>query len=109
MSDKWLIGVFNSKLATSFYLNNFNIVRGAYIEFISQNMSKFPIPTPTPEQARALEGFTDDSRLPELNALVYELYGLNAGEIALVEELTAGAYGAAGGVETVEEEESVEA
>ena len=59
-------------------------------------MEQLPIPTPTPEQARRLEGFTDDSRLPELNALVYELYGLTAEEIALVEELTAGAYGGAG-------------
>ena len=57
---------------------------------------QIPIPTPTPEQAAQLETFTDDSRLPELNALVYELYGLTPGEIALVEELTAGAYAGAG-------------
>ncbi len=40
--------------------------------------------------------FQVTDRLPELNALVYEMYGLTPDEIALVESLTAGAYAGAG-------------
>lgn len=70
---------------------------GSSYRFKTQYIEQLPIPTPTPEQAATLETFTDDSRLDELNALVYELYGLTPSEIALVESLTAGAYAGAGG------------
>lgn len=96
-SDKiWLTGIINSKTIFVF-IKSFipNIMGGSY-RFKTQYMEQLPIPTPTPEQAARLAEFTDDSRLDELNALVYELYGLHAGEIALIEELTAGAYGAVG-------------
>lgn len=72
---------------------------------MSDYFGQVPIVVPTPEQAARLAEFTDDSRLDELNALVYELYGLHAGEIALIEELTAGAYGAVGAEVTEEMEE----
>ncbi len=65
-------------------------------------MQQLPIVVPTPSQASILESFTDDSRLDELNALVYEMYGLTPGEIELVESLTAGAYVGAGGAEEEE-------
>ena len=47
--------------------------------------------------------FQVTDRLPELNALVYEMYGLSPDEIALVESLTAGAY--AEGAKPVDEDE----
>ncbi|WP_339097950.1 TaqI-like C-terminal specificity domain-containing protein [Deinococcus sp. VB142] len=102
---KWILPILNSSLSYFYSLLRFNVVKDGFIEYTSSSIGRFPIPTPTPEQARRLEGFTDDSRLSELNALVYELYGLNAGEIALVEELTAGAYGAASAEAEAEGEE----
>ncbi|MFC6619676.1 TaqI-like C-terminal specificity domain-containing protein [Deinococcus radiophilus] len=102
---KWILSMLNSNLFLVYYRVFFNIVNTGFIEFIGQSVERLPFITPTPEQARRLEGFTDDSRLDELNALVYELYGLNAGEIALVEELTAGAYGGAGAEAASERED----
>ena len=104
-ADTWIVTVLNSRLGwliTSQLC--YPIMNG--FQLIADNFGQLPIPTPTPEQAARLAEFTDDSRLDELNALVYELYGLHAGEIALIEELTAGAYGAAGGA--VGEEDAAE-
>lgn len=92
---KWMVHLLNSSLAWFLITQTCSPIQNGY-QLMADYFGQVPIPTPTPEQARRLEGFTDDSRLSELNALVYELYGLNAGEIALVEELTAGAYGGAG-------------
>ena len=103
--DKWVLPILNSKVM-QFYIQIYSprLESGSY-RFKKTYISDFPIPTPTPKQAARLAEFTDDSRLDELNALVYELYGLHAGEIALIEELTAGAYGAAGAEVTEEMEE----
>lgn len=102
---RWMAHLLNSSLAWFLITQTCSPIQNGY-QLMADYFGQVPIPTPTLEQARRLEGFTDDSRLSELNALVYELYGLNAGEIALVEELTAGAYGAAGaGAEVGEMEE----
>ncbi|MFC3863144.1 Eco57I restriction-modification methylase domain-containing protein [Deinococcus antarcticus] len=102
----WLLGVLVSNVVHAFMNQIMPSIIGGSYRFKSIYMEQLPIPTPTPEQAARLAEFTDDSRLDELNALVYELYGLHAGEIALIEELTAGAYGAAGGA--VGEEDAAE-
>lgn len=100
---EYIPGILNSRAIYFFLSSIATRLESGSFRFFTQYLEQLPIPTPTPEQARRLEGFTDDSRLNELNALVYELYGLNAEEIALVEELTAGAYGA--GSETTTETE----
>lgn len=104
-APKWMLSVLNSSMTFFYFKTVIPSIMGGTYEPRAIYMEQLPIPTPTPEQAAQLETFTDDSRLSELNALVYELYGLNAGEIALVEELTAGAYGAAGAGAEAEGEE----
>ncbi|MBI0447247.1 hypothetical protein D9600_15140 [Deinococcus sp. DB0503] len=79
----YLLPILNSPVGWFCITQLCYFIQGGY-QLIADNFGQLPIPTPTPEQARRLESFTDDSRLAELNALVYELYGLNAGEIALV-------------------------
>lgn len=104
-----LLPLLNSD-TVKFFLGNFvSKLNGGAYALQSIYLEQLPIPSPTPTQIQALEAFTDDSRLSELNALVYDLYGLTLTERALVEELTAGAYGAAGEVELPEDEEGVEA
>lgn len=93
----WLVHILNSKVSFFYIKLTSPSIMGSSYRFKTQYIEQLPIPTPTPEQAATLETFTDDSRLDELNALVYELYGLTPSEIALVESLTAGAYAGAGG------------
>ncbi|MPY67185.1 hypothetical protein F8S09_10845 [Deinococcus sp. SDU3-2] len=102
---EFLLSVLSSRAVEFFMTQIMPSVMGGSYRFKSIYMSQLPIPTPTPAQAARLEGFTDDSRLDELNALVYELYGLTPAEIQLVESLTAGAYAGAGEVAVGEGEE----
>lgn len=100
---KWLASILNSKAAFFYMISISPSIMGQSYRFKTQYVEQIPIPTPTPNQAAQLEIFTDDSRLDELNALVYELYGLTPAEIELVESLTSGAY--AGDGNAAEEEE----
>lgn len=104
-SIDWVAPLLRSRVSYSWIINNFTRLESGAFEFRQAYMEQLPIPTPTPEQVARLLRLTEDSRLEELNALVYEMYGLNIGEIALIEELTAGAYGKAMGDEQMGEEE----
>ncbi|WP_019009568.1 Eco57I restriction-modification methylase domain-containing protein [Deinococcus aquatilis] len=95
-TDRWLVPILNSRM-TEYFMNSISpTIMGGSRRYFSQYLEQLPIVTPTPTQAAMLETFTDDSRLPELNALVYEMYCLTPAEIELVESLTAGAYAGAG-------------
>ena len=90
-SPRFLLPLLNSSLIEFFTLSTTPRLESGAFRFKSIYLEQLPIVTPTPAQQIQLEGHTDDSRLDELNALVYEMYGLNAGEIALIESLTGGA------------------
>lgn len=92
-AEKWLLALLNSR-ATLFTINQMASSLGSGSRrLFTQFMKRLPIANPTPEQQAALETFTDDTRLSELNELVYDIYDLSPDERALIEELTAGAYG----------------
>lgn len=91
-NEAWLLAVLNSRVVWAFLGSIVSRLVGNAFALQEAYMQLIPIPTPTPAQILALEAFADDSHLPELNALIYELYGLNADERALVEGLTVGAY-----------------
>ncbi|GGJ43182.1 Eco57I restriction-modification methylase domain-containing protein [Deinococcus roseus] len=89
---KWLTSLFNSKFFFYMVTKYAPSVKGASFRFKKSYLENIPIVTPSPEIQRKLEEFTDDSRLDEMNQIVYELYGLTPEEIELVEELTAPAF-----------------
>jgi len=78
----------------------FNLVRGGYIEWIPTNVAKLPLPDIIPAQRAAIESLVRklldaEGQGPqvaewerELNALVYELYGLDEREIKVIEGST---------------------
>ena len=106
---KWLLALLNSRLINYYLRNKTNKVMGGALRYKTNYIKKLPIVVPTLEQITLLESFTDDFFLDELNALVYEMYGLTSAEIKLVERLTDGAY-AAGDVDVGKlEDEDVEA
>jgi adenine-specific DNA-methyltransferase len=94
IKERWLASILCSSVIFSFFISISNRLESGSFRFFTQYMEQLPIVTPTPEQALMLESFADDSRLDELNALVYEMYGLTPAEIELVERLTVGAYAA---------------
>ncbi len=65
--------------------------QGSSFRYKTAYLKRLPIVQPNPQQQAILESITDDSRMAELNAVVYQMYGLTADEIALVEAHTAGA------------------
>jgi adenine-specific DNA-methyltransferase len=87
--SKYLNSLLNSNLLFFFLKNISPSILGGSFRYKTTYLEQLPIVIPNPAQQAQLESHTDDSRLPELNALVYEMYGLNAEEIALVELLTA--------------------
>lgn len=109
VKDMWLVPVLSSQLLFLFFTSISSRLESGSFRFFTQYLEQLPIPNPTPAQITALESFTDDSRLPELNELVYDLYGLNPDERALVEELTAGAYGGVGAGVADEDNDALEA
>lgn len=90
----YLLSILNSRLYWFYIISISPSVRGGFHEQRVIYLRFFPVVIPSSEQACILESFTDDSRLSDLNALVYEMYGLTPAEIELVERLTAGAYAA---------------
>lgn len=94
---KYLLSILNSPVILFFYQNISSTIRGGYFRFIATYMSQIPIPSPTPAMFQKLEEYVQkildaNGRSDqvaawerELNALVYDLYGLTPDEIALIE------------------------
>ncbi len=96
-SEKWLIGILNSKLLWWFYRNLSSSIRGGFVRYISQYMQQMPIATATEEQkdsiltvVQKILSAPDSSNVPmleaEIDQMVYQLYNLTPEEIAIVEE-----------------------
>lgn len=94
--EEWLVGLLNSRLIWWFYLNISSIIQGGFVRFIAQYMGQVPIPyatdiqkAPIIERVRKILAYPDSPAVPcleaEIDKLVYELYGLTAEEIAIVE------------------------
>jgi hypothetical protein len=95
--DLFLLGLLNSLLMEFFYSHLSAMIQHDYLRFFKSYMQQIPIPEPTPAQREAIEALVgkllaaegQGPRVPAweraLNALVYEVYGLTAEEIALVE------------------------
>lgn len=98
--DFWLLGILNSNVVLWFYTRVSTKIRGDFVRFIAQYVSQIPIPVINKEQRNAIEKLV--SRIlstkknnpatnildleAEIDRLVYQLYGLTAGEIAIIEE-----------------------
>ena len=108
-SDKYLMGVLNSRLTTFIYGKLSSTYRGGYLRFIYQYLVQLPIRKINPDnqadvelQKKIIEKVdrilscnknksVQNERLAkaadrELDALVYQLYGLDAAEITLIEK-----------------------
>ena len=95
--ELYLLGVLNSSVVEFFYNQISSTIRGDYLRFIAMYMEQVPIPQATPAQCAAIESLVRklldaEGQGPqvaewerELNALVYEVYGLTEKEIAIVE------------------------
>jgi hypothetical protein len=84
----WMTSILNSRLIAFVFSASATAVQGGYFEHLAIYIDQLPIVEPTPAQQAELETYTDDSRFDELNALVYEIYGLTPEEIAIVEDHT---------------------
>ena len=95
--ELYLLGVLNSSVVEFFYTQISSTIRGDYLRFIAMYMERVPIPDITSAQRAAIESLVRElldaeGQGPqvaewerELNALVYELYGLTGEEIGIVE------------------------
>lgn len=89
--------VLNSKVTFWFYTKISTQIRGDFVRFIGQYVSRIPIPQiPTPNpieslvthilEAKAADPDADVAALEaEIDQWVYQLYGLTAEEIAIIE------------------------
>ncbi|MBN1582438.1 MAG: hypothetical protein JXA89_17150, partial [Anaerolineae bacterium] len=99
--QKWLLGLLNSKPVYWFYNKTSTQIRGGFVRFIAQYVSRIPIPETTRthtiealvEEILHLKRVTpaaDVSALErEIDQQVYKLYGLTPDEIAIIEAETA--------------------
>ncbi|MEP6605412.1 MAG: TaqI-like C-terminal specificity domain-containing protein, partial [Nitrosospira sp.] len=96
--DFYLLGVLNSNVVHLYLSENGSKIRGGYIEFRWMTLVKIPIPTPSADLREriaaaalaCLDAAKDHpDRLPaleaELNALVYQAYGLDKDDIRVME------------------------
>ncbi|MEL7592145.1 MAG: TaqI-like C-terminal specificity domain-containing protein, partial [Anaerolineaceae bacterium] len=96
--DIYPLGILNSAAVLFFYSNVSSVIRGGYFRFIAQYVEQIPIPdVPDTLRQRIVHGVQQcldaaqnaPDRLPafeaELNALVYQAYGLNEDDIAVIE------------------------
>jgi hypothetical protein len=95
--DLALLGILNSNVVEFFYRYITTTIQKDYLRFFTQYLEQIPIPEPTPAQREAIEALVGKLLAAEgqgpqvpaweraLNDLVYEVYGLTAEEIALVE------------------------
>lgn len=99
----YLLGLLNANPAYFFLHQICPSVQRGYLEFRTIYVEQIPIPQATPSQRDAIESLVRKlldaaghgpqvaAWEEELNALVYEVYGLTEGEIAIIEESLAGA------------------
>lgn len=118
MEDLYPLGVLNSKAVLFFYAQISPTIRGGYYRFIAQYMEQIPIPN-APDDLRGkianlarqcLDAAKDDpDKLPaleaKLNALVYQAYGLDANDIAVIERQLSGAAAGSEDADNLDEDE----
>ena len=93
-----LLGVLNSLIVEFFYRRISSSIQNDYLRFIAMYMEQVPIPLSSQAQRAAIEALVRKLLLnakgqgsqvaeweQELNALIYELYGLTRDEIAIIE------------------------
>jgi hypothetical protein len=97
VDDLALLGLLNSSVVDFFYRHISTMIQRDYLRFFTQYLEQIPIPMPTPAQREAIEALVEkllaaggqgphvEAWEGELNALVYQVYGLTAEEIAIVE------------------------
>ena len=94
--EKWLVGLLNSEVIWWYYLNVSSTIRGGFVRFIAQYVEQIPTYLASPAQKapiiKLVEKILSDPDSPdvpflekEIDALVYDLYGLTPEEIAIVE------------------------
>ncbi len=100
VADHYFLGVLNSQVSEFFYLQISSTIQQNFIRFKTQYVSRIPIPEPSADQRAAIEALVRKlldaagqgpqvaAWEAELNALVYQVYGLTEEEIALVEKST---------------------
>ena len=98
VDDLYLLATLNSHLISWFLRKTSSSIQNDFIRFKRIYLYQLPIPTPTHAQRATIEAVVRsllDLRgqgpevaglEAELNALVYGVYGLTAGEIALIEQ-----------------------
>lgn len=94
---EFLLGILNSRVIEYFYLQISTQIQQGYLRFFTQYMEQIPIPVLSTAQRVAIESKVREllalhgqgPRVAELetglNQLVYQAYGLTAGEIHLIE------------------------
>jgi len=95
-----LVGILNSSTTNWFAKTTFNVVRGGYIEWISGNLERIPLPNTSSQVLHdigyvvheLLQDHSNPLRVNELenelNRLVYQAYDLTPAEIELIERET---------------------
>ncbi len=85
-ASKFLLAILNSKLA-DYYIRQLGVTRnGGYFEYKPMFVEKIPIPLHADKNLiSALEVGTSTKDNSKIDALVYELYGLDKDEIAYIE------------------------
>lgn len=102
-SDKYVLGILNSKLVFNYYKRVSSVLgdadKGGRMRWFRQDVSKIPIAEPTKEQKTQIESLVDQMLTArredpdantsvleaEIDRLVYELYGLSEEEVGIVE------------------------
>ena len=90
--SKWLLTFMNSDLAEFLLRQITSSLRGGFLRLIYQYITQLPIVLPAPEIQQRLEsigqagiaGYPLDA--DELNAMVYDVYGLSHSDIALIND-----------------------
>ena len=98
VDDLALLGILNSSVVEFFYGHISAMIQQDYLRFFTQYLEQVPIPKPTKPQREAIEALVRklldaEGQGPqvecwerELNALVYEVYGLTEDEIYIIEQ-----------------------
>ncbi|MDY0019899.1 MAG: TaqI-like C-terminal specificity domain-containing protein [Anaerolineae bacterium] len=96
--DLYLLGLLNSSVTEFFYRQVSTTIQQGYLRFFAQYMEQIPIPPSSQTQQTTIEELvehilstnSENSRITaweqELNALIYQVYGLTEDEVALIEE-----------------------
>jgi len=95
--DLYLLAVLNSKAGLQWFTKALPLLRGSFFEPSAIFMKDFPVPSATPAQQAPISALVnkiladpDSPTVPrletEIDALAYNLYGLTAEEITLIEK-----------------------